>query len=466
MPAPPLPDVPEGTVLGGKFVVHRELGKGGMGVVYEVTHRLTGHRRALKVLRVESDDIAKRTLREASAAGLVNNPHVADTYDAGYLPDGRVYILMEMLEGQTLGQLVRQRGGLPVALAAKLVAQVCDGLHAAHEVGIVHRDVKPANIFVLAKPGEVRAKLLDFGVSKFDTSLTEVTSFTEAGKLIGTPMYMAPEQMRAAPIDGKADMFSMANVLYFAFTGQRPFPSRVLAELAVAIDRGQYVPLDQIRPDVPESVVALVHRGLAVDPVTRPSARELRDALLAVAGNAAPVSLWPEPVSELGAFSQESAPLSMRRQQDTPQIPSSLLPDPHRSEALSAVTGSVVSGPEPETASGSVALAHGQPAPAPAPRTRQPLLWAGLLAAAVLVGAAALRFLTAPSASTPTASPPPAAAPQPPTPAPAPIPSAAPVSPFLPAAASSSRSSPTPSKPSSTKPKSAPGALDRGNPYK
>ena len=485
-------------VLGGKFVVIRELGKGGMGVVYEVTHRLTGHRRALKVLKVGSEEVAKRTLREASAAGLINSPHVVDTYDAGYLPDGRVYILMEMLEGQTLGQLIRQRTMLPVGLACRILGQVSEGLRAAHEAGIVHRDIKPANIFVLSRPGEVFAKLLDFGVSKFDTALTEVTSFTEAGKLIGTPMYMAPEQMRAGNIDGKADIYSMASVVYFSLSGQRPFPAKVLAELAVLVDRGAYVPLDQLRPDLPPSLVSLVHRGLSREPEDRPTAVDFRDVLFAIAADQPPISLWPEPASEVGPHSVESAPLSIRKHHDTPAVPSSLAAgmlrasQPPDAKDLLAEAHTVT----PEVAGaaavdiihvapsdGRVSVAPTQIEEPPPKRSRAPLIVAGI--AVVLLGAFGAYRLATPTAEVP----PMLATPreEPPKPiepiTPPSTPSAVSVAPSAPASVALPELPTTSTRPPATKasttktpssttqkkpdpsPSHKPGGLDRTNPY-
>lgn len=272
---------PIGSVLADKFLILKQLGVGGMGVVYEVEHKLTGHRRALKVLHVDSEDFVKRTLREATVAAKLANVHVADVYDAGYLPDGRVYILMELLTGNTLSQVLKKRPILPVGLACDIAAQVCDGLHAAHIAGIVHRDVKPANIFVVQRGPRSEVKLLDFGVSKFDPKLTETTSVTEGDQVIGTPVYMAPEQLRAKPIDGKADVFSVATVLYLMLAGSRPYASPTLVEMALAIDRGEYTPLNVKRPDLPEALVALVHRGIHRDAAKRPTADAFRDTLLA-----------------------------------------------------------------------------------------------------------------------------------------------------------------------------------------
>ena len=322
---------PVGHVLADKFLILRQLGVGGMGVVYEVEHKLTGHKRALKVLHVDSEDFVKRTLREATVAAKLANVHVADVYDAGYLPDGRVYILMELLNGNTLSQVLKKRPILPVGLACDIAAQVCDGLHAAHLAGIVHRDVKPANIFVVQRGPRSEVKLLDFGVSKFDPGLTETTSVTEGEQVIGTPVYMAPEQLRAKPIDGKADVFSIATVLYLMLAGSRPYASPTLVEMAIAIDRGEYMPLNTKRPDLPEALVALIHRGIHRDPKKRPTADEFRDTLLAfttdgveirVTGDAAArgqdsgrASLESLPFQDLGA--ERSATVERSEEQGT-----------------------------------------------------------------------------------------------------------------------------------------------------
>lgn len=314
MAKPPPQTDPVGATLGDKFLILKQLGVGGMGVVYEVEHKLTGHRRALKVLHVDSEDFVRRTLREATVAAKLANVHVADVYDAGYLPDGRVYILMELLMGNTLSQVLKKRAILPVGLACDIAAQVCDGLHAAHLAGIVHRDVKPANIFVVQQKGSKTAvKLLDFGVSKFDPGLTETTSVTEGDQVIGTPVYMAPEQLRAKPIDGKADVFSAATVLYLMLAGSRPYASPSLVEMAISIDRGLFTPLSTKRPDLPEALVALVHRGIHKDPAKRPTAEEFRDTLHAFATDGVEIRMSGEGGSrgaDSGRASLESLPFA------------------------------------------------------------------------------------------------------------------------------------------------------------
>ncbi|MER2564586.1 MAG: serine/threonine-protein kinase, partial [Myxococcaceae bacterium] len=161
-----------GVVLLGKLRVVRLLGAGGLGAVYEVEHELTKHRRALKLLHPrhrENTEVVQRFLREASAAGHIGDPHIVETFDAGELPSGEPFLLMEMLEGQPLANLFRDSGRLPIALACDLVCQAAEAVDAAHRAGIVHRDLKPENLFVTQRAGKPFIKVLDFGISKFDS---------------------------------------------------------------------------------------------------------------------------------------------------------------------------------------------------------------------------------------------------------------------------------------------------------
>jgi serine/threonine-protein kinase len=257
-----------GDVLHGKFAIVRELGRGGMGAVYEVQHVLTHHRRALKVLRIDkakNREGTVRLLREASAAGRIGNPHIVETFDAGTLENGDPYIVMELLQGESFTALMSRRGTMRVGEVAALVRQACTGLQAAHDAGIVHRDVKPANLFVVPRDGRLFVKVLDFGVSKFDTGLTDSTELTRDGALIGTPTYMAPEQLRGRDVDARIDIYALGVLLYVMLTGHRPYVGTSLADLAIKVDRGEHRALRELRPDVPPEVEAIVERAMHPD---------------------------------------------------------------------------------------------------------------------------------------------------------------------------------------------------------
>ena len=274
-------------VLGGKIAILRRVGGGGMGAVYEVEHRLTGHHRALKIVLpryAEQPRFMTRLLREARVASELDTPHVVQTYDAGKLEDGSAYVLMELLAGRSLYSLVRERGELEVAQVARVAMQVCEGLTAAHGAGIVHRDIKPENIFLAeTKQGEV-VKLLDFGVSKFPEQ--QATSrLTQEGTILGTPFYMSPEQAAGRPLDPRTDLYSLGVVMYEALTGRLPFEDRTIGGLFLKIGAGECVPLGHYRSDIDEAFAKLVHKAFQRMPNERfQTAEELRTALAPFAG--------------------------------------------------------------------------------------------------------------------------------------------------------------------------------------
>jgi serine/threonine-protein kinase len=272
------------TVLGGKLRVIRLVGEGGLGEVYEVEHLLTRHRRALKVLKPQwrtDTELVERFLREASAAGHIGNPHIVETFDAGTLDDGSPYLLMELLEGQSLDVVLRWHGRLEVGVAVRLMLQVCDAIAAAHDAGIVHRDLKPENLFLLKRDGRHFVKVLDFGISKFDTGLTGRPKVTNTFTSLGTPLYMSPEQMRATKdVDGRADVYAMAVILYEAVAGTTPFVADSFAELAAQALRGEAKPLHELMRDVPPALSRIVAQAMAPDRNHRhASPRELADEL-------------------------------------------------------------------------------------------------------------------------------------------------------------------------------------------
>ncbi|MDP3500843.1 MAG: serine/threonine-protein kinase [Myxococcales bacterium] len=272
------------TVLGQKLRVVRLVGQGGLGEVYEVEHLLTRHRRALKVLKAQwrSDtELVERFLREASAAGHIGNPHIVETYDAGTLEDGSPYLLMELLEGQSLDVVLRWNGRLDVGVATRLMMQVCDAVAAAHDAGIIHRDLKPENLFLLKRDGHHFVKVLDFGISKFDTGLTGHAKVTNTFTSLGTPLYMSPEQMRSSKdVDERSDVYALAVILYEAISGAPPFNAESFAELAAMALRGEAKSLDAVAPHVPLVLSRIVARAMAPDRTQRhPSVRAFAEEL-------------------------------------------------------------------------------------------------------------------------------------------------------------------------------------------
>ncbi len=259
----------------GKFRVEGLLGRGGMGAVY----RAVGPDErpvAIKLIETSRDrdgSLARRFAREARIR--IDHPNVVALLDAGVEEDGTPYIVFELLEGSSLMDRMR-RAVLSAAEAISLALQTCAGLEAAHMMGIVHRDLKPGNLFV-CHGGTV--KVLDFGVARWATAEPDLTV---GNRVVGTPAYLAPEQARGdGPVDGRADLWALGVVLYEALTGRRPFKRDSPVSTMLAIVLEDPVPIEEIRPDVPDELVDIVDRCLAKDRDLRfPSAAALRDALL------------------------------------------------------------------------------------------------------------------------------------------------------------------------------------------
>ena len=264
----------------GSYRIVAELGKGGMGVVYRAEHVQLGRTAALKMLQPQfthDDGIVQRFFNEARAASAIAHPGIVEIFDYGVHTDGRAYIVMALLVGETLGERM-QRGWLAVREVVEISVQVASALAAAHAAGIVHRDLKPDNI-ILA-PGHV--KLLDFGIAKLVDR--DPTGFrTETGFVIGTPLYMSPEQCMGAPgLDHRADLYSLGCILYHALAGRPPFEAALAGGLLAAHLRDPAPDPRVFVSTIPDELVAIVARLLAKDPAARfQSALELRDALAA-----------------------------------------------------------------------------------------------------------------------------------------------------------------------------------------
>ncbi len=255
----------------GPYRLLREIGGGGMGTVYEAEDTRLGRRVAVKLLPPEysRDRKAKeRFLREARAAAAVDHPNLCTVHDVGE-SDGQLYIVLSFYEGETLRERIR-RGPLPVAEAREIAMQVARGLARAHDAGIVHRDVKPANV-MLTQRGE--AKILDFGIARLEG---DEASLTRTGASWGTPAYMSPEQARGEPVDGRTDVWSLGAVLYEMLAGRRPFGGETLETVVSAILTREPEPLERVWPNVPPELARVVERALAKDPAKRyASAAEL-----------------------------------------------------------------------------------------------------------------------------------------------------------------------------------------------
>ena len=276
----------------GSYRLGELLGHGGMGEVYLAHHRMLARPAAIKLIRPEAlagDDGSRAQLatarfrREAEAASRLKSPHTLQIYDFGVAEDGRLYLVMELLEGTTLDLLVQREGPLAAARVAHILHQVCESLEEAHDGGLVHRDIKPANIH-LGRVGrqEDFVTVLDFGLVKSiestsgDDSLSGVTNLAP-----GTPAYMAPEMVHGGAVDGRADLYSLGCVAYFLLTGQLVFEGETAIQTVFMHVQKEPVPPSQ-RTDnpVPPSLERLVLACLAKSPADRPqSAGELAAAL-------------------------------------------------------------------------------------------------------------------------------------------------------------------------------------------
>jgi serine/threonine-protein kinase len=280
-----------GTVLGGKYRITNKIGSGGIGVVYAAEHIALGSQVAIKVLRgAAAKDAAEiaRLRREAQVQVTIEHPNVVRTLDLDQMPDGSIYVVMELLRGISLADKLARTGIVAPGFALPIFIQVCRALRAAHEKGIVHRDLKPGNVFLC---DDGTAKVLDFGMSKFASA----ESLTQEGYTLGTPEYMAPEQCIGATVEPRTDLYAFGVLMYEALTGELPIVARTRRELLELHQRQIPPTLRQRRPDldIPESLDQVVMKTLRKHVDERPrGAREL-EALLSSIPEDALVRSYP-----------------------------------------------------------------------------------------------------------------------------------------------------------------------------
>jgi len=283
-----------GRLLGGRYRVVSRLGEGGMGAVYLCAHEVLGRRYAVKVLRPDlatDAELALRFRNEAIAASRIGGENVVDVLDFGAEEDGAHYYVMEALEGRSLGALIAEEGPLAVSRALALLEQLCRALGAAHARGVVHRDVKPDNVFVVRRDdGTERAKLIDFGISQVKPAGPPGERLTRAGAIIGTPEYMAPEQAAGDPVDHRADVYALGVLAYEMLTGTLPIVANTPVATLVAHQTRTPDAPSRRRAGIPAEVDALVLAALEKRPEDRPPSMDALAARISAirGGSAAP----------------------------------------------------------------------------------------------------------------------------------------------------------------------------------
>lgn len=266
-----------GDVIAGKYRIEREIGRGGMGVVFAALHVDLDQLIAVKILHeyaAYDQGAISRLLREARAAAKISSSHVVRVMDVGAFPEGGAYIAMELLEGRDLADVLREKGPIPFAEAIDYLVEACDAVAAAHAAGIVHRDLKPANLFLTdGADGISTIKVLDFGVSKIVPKAGQAVNsgeLTQTGQIFGSPNYMSPEQLRSATdVDGRTDIWALGVVFYELVSGKLPFGGASMADVLAAVVRDTPAPLSTVCPDVSPELAAIIARCLEKEPRDR-----------------------------------------------------------------------------------------------------------------------------------------------------------------------------------------------------
>lgn len=276
-----------GRVISDRYAVRAVIGEGGMGVVYQAEHLAMGREVAVKVLhpsKAQNREAVSRLRHEARVAGTLGHPNICAVYDLGRLDDGSPYLVMERLHGETLAQRLARKQRLPAAEMVDVMLQVLSALAAAHQRAVIHRDLKPDNIFLAQREGiRPTPKLLDFGISKSEDMEETVADPTGQRFAAGTPYYMAPEQARGdRDLDFRVDLWAAGVVLYEGLTGQRPFQAKNYNALLVQILSMAHRPMRELDPDMIPALCRIIDRALAKRPDDRfQSAVEFQNALRA-----------------------------------------------------------------------------------------------------------------------------------------------------------------------------------------
>ncbi|MFO0551375.1 MAG: serine/threonine-protein kinase [Polyangiaceae bacterium] len=319
-----------GQVLDGRYRVVGVIGQGGMGTVYEAEHLTIGRRVAIKVLKPEhaqKKEAVARLRHEARVVSQIGHPNICEVFDIGQFADGSPYLVMERLRGETLSQRVERLGPMATTELVDVSIQVLAALEAAHRKNIIHRDMKPENVFLAERASGIVAKILDFGISKASVPDEQPHHLTRTGMVMGTPYYMAPEQaMGDRNLDGRVDVWGMGVTFYEALTGQRPFVARNYNALLVQILTATAVPVELLRRDLPAGLGDVVRRALEKKRELRyPTAIEFSQALSPFKGTRPSVLPPRRPASRQGlprlpVFVTEDSSLGPTDEEPTQQI--------------------------------------------------------------------------------------------------------------------------------------------------
>jgi serine/threonine protein kinase len=265
-----------GTLLLDRFLVTKQIGQGGMGAVYEATHTLINKRVAVKVLLekyAQREQIVTRLKKEATLASSIRNEHIIDITDIGNTADGRTFVVMEYLEGESLAECLSREHELPEQRTLRIASQAASALAAAHAKGIVHRDIKPENLFLLKRNNADFVKVVDFGISKSLRASTEEEAaqrLTQTGMVLGTPLYMSPEQARGdEDLDHRVDIYALGVIMYEAIAGRVPFAGTNYLSVISQVLNEEPKPVREIRPEVSEELEAIISKAMAKDRTQR-----------------------------------------------------------------------------------------------------------------------------------------------------------------------------------------------------
>jgi serine/threonine-protein kinase len=372
-----------GLLIGGRYRLEGIVGRGASATVWRAIHEGLGRSVAIKIIHREertSPEVVARFVKEAHATAAVRHRFVVDIFDVGTTEEGQPYMVMELLQGESLAQRISSEPSMPLETFVDTMIKALDGLHAAHEAGIVHRDLKPENIFLVADVGVdgFFPKIVDFGISQFSevSSLRERAGrLTRVGTIIGTPYYMSPEQVRGvSDLDRRTDIYSVGVIMYEVLSGLLPFTAETVGDLLVTIATSDAVPLAVVRPSLGEQLSEVVARAMARDLEARfTTALDMKEALQTVAlpaGGVFTVVVEQDEAETTDALSTSA---------NMPANSSQVLVEP---EAPQAIDGA---GERPNARPSEAEAVAPRPT-ATRPRRRSPVILLALAALTVLVG--------------------------------------------------------------------------------